>query len=50
MQRRRLSVVAIASSLVAVVTAGFLVLGGGTSAAPDGSAGPERHGAKGGSA
>ncbi|TMK60521.1 MAG: exo-alpha-sialidase, partial [Actinobacteria bacterium] len=55
MQRRRLSDVAIVSSIVAVVIAGFLTVGGGTTAAPGeaaprGGAGSEREGAKGGGA
>ena len=55
MQRRRLSVVTIVSSIVAVVIAGFLTVGGGTAAAPGeaaprGGAGSEREGAKGGGA
>ena len=50
MQRRRLSDVAIVSSIVAVVIAGVLSVGGGTAAAPGGRAATEREGAKGGSA
>ncbi|TMK20604.1 MAG: hypothetical protein E6G65_06690 [Actinobacteria bacterium] len=49
--QRRLSVVAIVSSILAVVIAGFLTVGGATAAAPPGGrAGTEREGAKGGNA
>jgi hypothetical protein len=53
MQRRRLSLVMIVSSVVAVVLVGALTVGGGTAAAPSGRATTERdapgEGAKGGS-
>jgi hypothetical protein len=53
MQHRRISVVTIASSIVAVVIVGFLTIGGGTAAAPSARATTERDaeggGAKGGS-
>src|SRR6476661_1021380 len=58
MQRRRLSLVTIVSSVVAVVIVGVLTIGGGTAAAPGGRAtterdadggGAEGEGAKGGS-
>ena len=52
MQRRRLSVVAIVSSIVAVVLVGVLTVGGGSAAAPSGRATTDRdaqgEGAKGG--
>ena len=53
MQHRRLSLVTIVSSVVAVVIVGILTVGGGTAAAPGGRAATERdakgEGAKGGS-
>src|SRR6266487_4682481 len=48
MQRRRSSVVAVMSSIVAMVTVGLLTVGGGTAAAPGGRVATERDGAKGG--
>ena len=42
MQRRRLSLVTIVSSVVAVVIVGVLTIGGGTAAAPSGRATTER--------
>ena len=43
MQRRRLSLVTIVSSVIAVVIVGVLTMGGGTAAAPSGRAATESH-------